>query len=279
VAIVIRVTSSWAKPHVVTYQGHYKFYCRDSSGTHPMDIDEIRFAFTQSIALVERIRAIRMDKISALVQGKLPIKLTKVPRCVVHVSPASAASGPGSVDLSRLEQTPVIRDLFPGVSSRLRYDLEGLALWGLIENDGSANRYLKAFRDGSLEFTKPIPLARDKAKVIFEGDLEGEIAKSIHTLFGIERQLGVAPPIFVMLSLLYAGGHDLNITKIPNKWGYGHPIDENVVEIPEVGVEAFDIDLFAVLRPVFDGVWLAAGWPRSMNYGDQGARRAWYSET
>ena len=76
-----------------------------------------------------------------------------------------------------------------------------------------------------------------------------------------------------MLSLVGAEGYQLSYTE-PNL-GYMPPgverrIDRDVLLLPEVIVEDFEADPREYMRPVFDAVWNAAGWPRSMNYDEEG---------
>src|SRR5689334_5634897 len=34
--LIIRVSQSWSKPHVVNFQGHWRFYARNSAGKYPL---------------------------------------------------------------------------------------------------------------------------------------------------------------------------------------------------------------------------------------------------
>ncbi len=52
--IVIRVQRSWNGPHRVVFQGHDKFYGRNSAGKYPLDVNELRAAFTLSNTATER---------------------------------------------------------------------------------------------------------------------------------------------------------------------------------------------------------------------------------
>ena len=65
-SMVLRVERSWVGPHRVVFQGHDKFYGRNSAGKYPLDLNELRAAFTLSSSAIERIRAFRSDRIIAL---------------------------------------------------------------------------------------------------------------------------------------------------------------------------------------------------------------------
>ena len=47
-------------------------------------------------------------------------------------------------------------------------------------------------------------------------------------------------------------------------------IDRNDLLIPDVLIENFDNDLIQKLKPLFDIVWNSCGYPRSLNYDNEG---------
>jgi len=49
-----------------------------------------------------------------------------------------------------------------------------------------------------------------------------------------------------------------------------HPIDRDVLIVPDVLIEKYLFDLPRVLRPAFDAVWNACGRVRSLNYDAEG---------
>ena len=65
-AIIIRIPKSWSSPHRVRYQGHDKFYSRNSAGKYQLDVAELRIAFNLSETITERIRNFRQDRISKI---------------------------------------------------------------------------------------------------------------------------------------------------------------------------------------------------------------------
>jgi hypothetical protein len=46
----------------------------------------------------------------------------------------------------------------------------------------------------------------------------------------------------------------------------GNPIDRDALVIPEVMIEDFNVSLDKIIKPIFDTVWNAAGYARSLNY-------------
>ncbi len=49
-----------------------------------------------------------------------------------------------------------------------------------------------------------------------------------------------------------------------------HTIDRDILLLPEVVIESYDVSAKDVLRPCFYAIWNACDFPRSLNYNDAG---------
>ncbi|MBU7009184.1 MAG: hypothetical protein HXS46_00730 [Theionarchaea archaeon] len=49
-----------------------------------------------------------------------------------------------------------------------------------------------------------------------------------------------------------------------------HTIDRDVLALPEIMIENYDIIARDILKPCFDSIWNACGFPRSLNYNEAG---------
>jgi hypothetical protein len=270
-ALLIRVASSWAKPHMVSFQEDGKFYARNSNGKYSMDVDQLRTAFTFASAISQRTCRFQAERASAILEGALPVPVHGNCLYVLHVLPYSAFADGGFIDLSGVDRDETVRRLFPDAASRLKFALDGVHFYPA----NGESRCLTVFRDGKLELLERAPVNRSNPAGIFESDLENNVIRHIADIQAIQRRLGVNPPLVLFLSFFNARGRDLNITGIQNRWNNGHPIEQEPLLIPGTRTDTFDADGTQVLRPIFDGLWLAAGWPRSMNYNDAGARVGW----
>jgi hypothetical protein len=52
--------------------------------------------------------------------------------------------------------------------------------------------------------------------------------------------------------------------------GFERPFAESEMLVPEAVLETFDDDLGSILKPLFDVVWNAAGYPASLNFDREG---------
>jgi len=98
---------------------------------------------------------------------------------------------------------------------------------------------------------------------------ESELIKAILDFLPLQRTIGVDPPIVIMLSLTGVLGYTMADAR-----GFMvsdiHPIDRDVLLTSEITIESFDRDPIEFMRPAFDTVWNAAGFPRSLNYNEAG---------
>jgi hypothetical protein len=49
-----------------------------------------------------------------------------------------------------------------------------------------------------------------------------------------------------------------------------HSIDRDAVILPDVAIDSLDVDVPQVMKPIFDMIWNACGFPRSFNYDTSG---------
>jgi hypothetical protein len=72
------------------------------------------------------------------------------------------------------------------------------------------------------------------------------------------------------LSLLGVKGYTMAVDPIRFFGLEPHAIERDALLVPEVMIERFEVNPAEVMRSIFDAVWNATGYPRSMNYDDGG---------
>ncbi|MGI8912804.1 MAG: AlbA family DNA-binding domain-containing protein [Chloroflexota bacterium] len=269
--LIIRIPRSFARPHMIKFQEWSRFYSRHSNGKHRLDVSEIRSLFALSDSATERIRGFRIQRLAAISARETPIEVTKEAKLVLHLIPLSLTDPSSSFDVSLLSDKITIlipiSDSFP--SLRDRYNFDGLLVHAILPDHSFSPSYLQVFRNGSIEAVLDLRYyAHDK--YIPGGKYEQDVLRSLPRFLSAQQQLGVRPPILIMLSLLGVSGYAVASPSFSRRRGDLVPIDRDSVIIPEVVVETFNPDYAMVMRPVFDAVWNAGGWPRSMNYDSTG---------
>jgi hypothetical protein len=272
-AIVMRIPRSWAGPHMITFQKWNRFYSRNSVGKQLLDVQQIRAAFTLSEHIADRTRDFRIERLSRIIAEETPIPLSGDQRYVLHIVPFGAFDPGTAFDLSMLNQPShplydYLRPPSPLASFGHRYNLDGFLIYGNISYNAPAifHVYTQLFRNGIIEALDSSLLDRPSKEFPIH-ELEQRLIGAFPRYLSFQQQFGIQPPFTVMLSLLKV--RDFFIK--PGEEIY-HRIDRDPLLIPEIIVEDFGLAPAKVLKPIFDAVWNALGYPQSQNYDKDGNR-------
>ncbi len=266
--IIMRISRSWALPHMVIFQKDYRFYTRNANGKHPMDVSEIRAAITLSETIIEKIRNFRLARLSMITSGETPLQFSDYPVIVLHVVPLNAFDPSIQVDLRIVqENAQLLKTIYGGTSSK-RYNAEGFFAYD-INGDWSNWRicaYTQVFRNGIIESTDTRIFSKE-AKLIHSLYLEEKLFRSLKEYLEFLNIVGASAPILIMVSMLRVCGFKMALP--PSIYVFDEAvIDRNDLIIPEVLVEKLDVEPEDILKPTLDVIWNAAGLPGSMYYKD-----------
>lgn len=73
-----------------------------------------------------------------------------------------------------------------------------------------------------------------------------------------------------MAFLTIIGVKEYRMAVAPGAYRVDYPIDKNILQLPEVYIEDFSNDIATSLKPLFDMIWNACGYERSVNYDEKG---------
>lgn len=268
---IIRIPKSWAAPHMVTATVRPVFYGRNSSGKHPLAINEISALFIDASGFSEKIRDFRNYRLAQIIADDTPVKLAKGPRIVVHILPIqSFRSSPLTIDFKSLTKGYEYEDIRPifWPFQRERINLEGLLSQAVSDTDGVVPAYTQIYRDGRVEAVESGLLQRSLGKphqILFLST-EPEMVKAVDRALSIYKKNKIQPPVIVYAALLDVKGMTIHPQE-PNH-GTSHPIDRDHVLSPEVVISRFDGDLDELMRPIFDCIWNACGYHEALSYKD-----------
>jgi hypothetical protein len=250
----------------VIFKGHDRFYARNSAGKYPLDVNELRAAFTYSSTLVERIRAFRTDRVIALTNNEAPVPFTPDPKLVLHCIPLESFAGQPVFDVLQIESHEVFRPMGTGFNGyRVRINLEGLIVFSLPQPSIS---YTQIHRNGIIEaahgglLTAQPPANEFIPSVAYERTPYDYLAECFRLL----RTLGVNVPIAVSLTLLRTRGLRMHVDHMDP----GEPIQAQNLILPETLVQDFTTPAGKILKPMFDLVWNACGYAGSRNFDAEG---------
>ncbi len=274
VAIVIRIPSSWAQPHVVQYRRHWRFYSRNSTGKYPLDVSEVRAACVLSESIAERMALFRSERLGRIVAGQTPVPVGDDAKMVLHILPFGAFHLGARLDIASLGSAIRTLDPIGAHVSGHSYNLDGLVTYA-HGTDPHGPPYVQVFRSGAIEAVEtrmlPFKFADDDPPRIPSVTYETQLLARLPTYLSLQERLGLAPPLVIMLSLIGVSGYVMGVTtQLGHSREHEYPIDRDVLLLPEVMVDTFAVEPAEVMQPIFDSVWNAAGWARSMNYDESG---------
>jgi len=142
--LVLRIPRSWASPHMIKDSG--RFFSRNSAGKYPLDVRELRAAFSDSLSGRERARKFRLERLARIVADETPMPTTGCARLCMHIVPVGVAEGERDV-LSGAQVNDF--EHMEGTEHRAhRHNLDGLVSVSTTEGDTD---YAQLFREGAIE--------------------------------------------------------------------------------------------------------------------------------
>ncbi len=265
--LVIHVRQSWSMPHRVSFRDHAKFYGRNSAGKYPLDVAELRVAFTQSDTLAEKVKRFHQERLLKISSRQTPAALYDGAAFCMQVVPIGTFSEPQAVDFNSRDR--LINLSAPGASGlNFRRNLDGfLNFTG--EERGTSRAYTQVFRNGVIEFVG-VFTATDGHTPFFAGRFEYYAVNCMKRALAFYNGCELQPPLIVFLSLLGAGNVQF---VMPERMIFADPpmpLEHTDLVLPELILEESETDLGRFLRPAFDMLWNAWGFDGSMSYDSDG---------
>jgi hypothetical protein len=268
--LVIRVPRSWSGPHMVTYKGSSRFFTRSSAGKSQMDLNELRSAFALAGDLPERIRNWRDERVGRVMAHETPVPLTDTPTMILHLVPLDSFENPYRIEASTLDTSNCNEGFAPlGPSNcQSRLNIDGYVTYRSKPNSDSHESYCQVYRSGRVESVcSQLWFEQGEngiAGIFLEKFTMEATARYLSTL----ANLDVHPPMVIMLTFVRAKGLYL-VTGSERDHSY-ETSDRDVLLIPDVLINETPRHLPRAMRPMFDAVWNAWGYPESRNYDENG---------
>lgn len=271
--LVIRIPSSFNRPHMVTYKGGSKFYSRNSAGKYPLDITEIRAAFIASESLSNKLRDFKAERIDNIIRGNTPEKLLGSHLMCLHLIPLESFNTSYNFDLSSAQ---TLQDHLRPVNSRgwgpgINFDGFYMVSHTSHDNERVATSYVQLFRNGTLEAVESLmfQVSENNQKIIPKIAYERELISALDRFLTFYRQYDMPTPIVVTLSFLNVKGFTMYVD--PGNWNHSaRAIDREHLILPEQFIDSYEVSAANILKRLFDQVLNACGWARDLNYDVDG---------
>ena len=223
-----------------------------------------------SDTVYERIRNFRTERLSMIVadEGSMPLQGERM--LAVHIIPFNAFDPSTRYDLPTLLRDSVSLSPIGASGSNRYYNFEGVVSYEPSTNPDAASAYLQVFRNGIIEsVTSKRFRVLNGRPFIPSVAYERDVLEAVPRFTLIQKNLGSEPPLAIMVSMLGVRGVTLGVSNnlISSETRL---IDRDSLILPEVIVEDFEFDPATALRPIFDSIWNATGYSRSLNYSPEG---------
>jgi len=266
---IFRVNKSWVEPHRVIYEGHDKFYSRNSAGKYALDTNELKSAFNLSQTLTEQINKFKTERITQLISDNLPLPFYDGGKIVLHLIPLESFSPNYRIDLNPIINEPAKLKPIYASGWSYRINLEGVLSYSGDRNDKS-HSYIQLYRNGIIEAVEGLMLSAEREKKYIPSvAYEIELIKSLREFLNLTKELGINMPIVIFLTLIGVNGYEMAVDRM-RFWGDYYKIDKDILQLPETLIESYNTEPKDILRPMFDLVWNACGFKRSYNFDEAG---------
>ncbi len=222
------------------------------------------------VIIADSIRRFRQNRVETIARGSIPTELVNSAKTVIHLVPLTSDGHPTHSDT----------DLAQRILAFLASHKYGSSERGIANREGflfyTSEWYVQVFPTGTIEVVETGLLTTcAEGNLISSPDYEVACTQCVRShlvaqwcsFFNVNTQ----PPVAVMITLLGVSGFAMNRDSFRGLRTPGsNRIDESVVVLPEVALENSGENLLEKSRPVWDGLWRAAGWEGSPHYSPEG---------
>ncbi|ACB95926.1 putative transcriptional regulator [Beijerinckia indica subsp. indica ATCC 9039] len=270
-AIIVRVPRSFVPPHRVIAQNSNRFYARAGTKKYEPNVEQLRHLFTDAPHVLERIRSFQADRLVKITVGETPTPLGPLGKVVLHVIPLpSFADGRMADIVSQLAKgghVPCPLDEV-GFSSNYAVNLDGYLSYS-VGPPGARLAYAQFFRNGAIEGVGELRSDDNVNSCFITRDLTNLIMSRVRLYLDVLRAYDLGLPVYIFLSLC-------NATRVVYRYadasGVGchdsRPLSREIVSVPEIYIDDFNVDVIDVMRPAFTTLWNAVGFLSCNRYDD-----------
>lgn len=261
--LIVRVEKSHVAPHRVVLDGHDKFYARASRSNYQLDVEGLRTAFNRTDEALNKIVNFRASRVSDIESGHLPLPVIPRGKAILHIFPLDSHQI-ATKDISSILPQHVSFDHHTLGSYITNFDGR---LFHCTYSDNDTRAYLQLYRNGAMEFLVTLRGPDNSTTFWLEG-IESLCRFGIKHYFSLYERLGFVGPFVTYLSFTNVKGYRIAGERF--SMNINHPIDRDVLLLPEIIVDLNDPALDKKLQPVFDLIWNAVGITQSPSFDEAG---------
>ncbi len=272
--IIMRVPQGWNAPHLVEHNDSFRCYARTSAGKYIMDTQEIRAAILLSESIETRIGQFRVERAEALQARNPPERLMPGAAALLHFVPLSAFRTGVEIDFAEVAHRLRRFEPIHHQQTAMSFNLDGLINFHPPQIDTPS--YVQVYRNGIIEAADALALNYAPGQdFIPQPGMEQAIVYTSHRVLNGLNEIGIAPPIFIFLTLLDVEGFRLgNNQMLVESTLVQHTVDRPHLFFPEVVVREYDAltenDIAGIVKPLCDAIWNSVGHRGSPHFHTDG---------
>ncbi|VBT21506.1 AlbA family DNA-binding domain-containing protein [Burkholderia pseudomallei] len=273
--LVIRIPRSFLPPHRIVYQGKNKFWARGGMDKYEPNVQQLRHLFNDIPHIAQRIHSFHADRLVKIAAGDTPIPLNQFGKVVAHVIPAPSFAEGRLADIIQVMASGTHVPLPFGqinTSNQAGVNLDGFfnyTSW----HEGSRQAYTQFFRNGAIESVGELSYDTDGQSHFTGRHLTSLLIDAVNQYLGVLKSYDTGLPIYVFLSLCNAEKTVYRHSPEGFGWHETKAIGRNIIALPNVYLEDYDVDVPTVLRPIFNVLWNAVGLLQCDMYDNHGQWR------
>lgn len=265
--LLLAIGRSTFAPHMVSFKNDSRFFLRSNTGNQQMSVLELRHAFSEYRDWIQKAEAFRNDRIVGFDGRPHPPNLQWVRPVFVHVIPLGRAGEPVSMKNVAAVSSRFSRLLEEDLCAT-SYNLEGFVIY---DSSDHSSWYAQFFRDGTLEiyYSNFTQVTNDGTVQFNPYWCEHSVIRAIDAYNAIGKEIEVAAPFFVSLSMLRMKGVGILPPRNGHHWMVRNrekKFASDSIDLPGITIESENVSSVVALKPLFDMLWQAAGFPESIEY-------------
>lgn len=269
--LIFHIPQSFSSPHMISFKGSQRFFARSSSGKHPMEYSEIRTAFLRGATAQERLDTLRSNRIQRVISGNDFRGISNgASAFLLEVVPIGTLFDSQNIDFRSIDS--LRKELIPidSLGGDYTFDFDGLVSYEWNHQTSTVLSFTRLNRAGFISAYTTSLVQIGEAPSFMSSHFEFRLAEAAEAYSKVLQKHNCLLPHAVMISLLNAKGLNLKVPFLPGKPRTFHPILENHLLIGTAMLLEPSKQPITVLRPQFDAIWNAFGYPNSINYDEEG---------
>ena len=231
----------------------------------------LRHLFTDTPQMLERIRSFQADRLVKITAGDTPTPLGQSGKVVLHVIPLPSFADGRMADivtqLAKGGHVPVPLAVV-GLQPQNGVNLDGYLNFSAGEPGGRL-AYAQFFRNGAIEGVGELKSDDNVNSRFITKDLTNVVISRVRQYLNVLRAYDLGLPVYVFLSFC-------NATRVVYRygdasgtgWNDSCSLSREIVSMPEIYIDKFDVDVIDVMRPALTTLWNAVGFQSCDRYNE-----------